>query len=98
LFQTFKLLTYIETNNAFTELSFKSLNVIKECGFTTIFFIVLGIATLRVIAKVSGDDSAGPISLSSLGILATSVITAIVDVLQRLLKKILDTKTKGLPV
>lgn len=94
LYQAFKLLTYIETNNAFTEFSFKSLKVIKKCGFATIFFIVLGIVTLRVIAKVSGDDPAGPISLSLMGILATSIITAIVDVLQKLLKNILDTKPK----
>src|SRR4051812_15196957 len=42
LYQAFKLLTYIERNNAFSELSFKSLKVIKKCAFTVIFFIVLG--------------------------------------------------------
>jgi hypothetical protein len=95
LYQAFKLLTYIERNNAFSELSLKSLNVIKKCGLTTIFFIVLGIVTLKVIAKVTGDDPAGPISLSLMGILATSIITAIVDVLQKLLKNILDTKPEN---
>ncbi|OOM71670.1 hypothetical protein CLPUN_49090 [Clostridium puniceum] len=95
LYQAFKLLTYIERNNAFSELSLKSFKVIKKCSLTTIFFIVLGTVTLKVIAKVTGDDPAGPISLSLMGILATSIITAIVDVLQKLLKNILDTKPEN---
>lgn len=95
LYQAFKLLTYIERNNAFSELSLKSLKFIKKCGLTTIFFIVLGIVTLKGIAKVAGDDPAGPISLSLMGILVTSIITAIVDVLQKLLKNLLDTKPEN---
>jgi uncharacterized membrane protein YuzA (DUF378 family) len=95
LYQAFRLLTYIERNNAFSELSLKSLKVIKKSALTTIFFIVLGIVYLKVLAKVTGDDPAGPISLSLMGILATSIITAIVDVLQKLLKNLLDTKPKN---
>lgn len=95
LYQAFKLLTYIKRNNAFSELSLKSLKVIKKCGLTTIFFIVLGIVTLKVIAKVTGDDPAGPISLSLMSILVTGIITAIVDVLQELLKNLLDTKPEN---
>ncbi len=86
---------YIERNNAFSELSLKSLKVIKKCGLTTIFFIVLGIVTLKIIAKVTGDDPAGTISLSLMSILVTSIITAIVDVLQELLKNLLDTKLEN---
>lgn len=95
LYQAFKLLTYIERNNAFSELSLKSLKIIKKCGLTIIFFIVLGIVTLKVIAKVTGDDPAGPISLSLIGILATSIITAIVDALQKPLKNILELKPEN---
>jgi hypothetical protein len=92
LYQAFKLLTYIERNNAFSELSLKSLKVIKKCTFAVIFFIVLGIVSLKVLSKVTGDDPAGPISLSLMGILATSIIAAIVDVLQKPLKNILELK------
>jgi Protein of unknown function (DUF2975) len=95
LYQAFKLLIYIEGNNAFSELSLKSLKVIKKCGLTIIFFFVLVIITLKVISKISGDDPAGPISLSIMSILATSIITAIVDVLQKLLKNLLDTKPEN---
>jgi hypothetical protein len=95
LYQAFKLLTYIERNNAFSELSLKSLKVIKKCTFAVIFFIVLGIVSLKVLSKVTGDDPAGPISLSLMGILATSIIAAIVDVLQKPLKNILELKPEN---
>jgi hypothetical protein len=94
LYQAYKLLTYIERNNAFSELSLKSLKIIKKCGITAIFFIVLVIVTLKVIAKVTGDDAAGPISLSLMGILATSIITAIADALQKSLENALELKPK----
>jgi len=95
LYQVFKLLTYIEGNNAFSELSLKSLKVIKKSALTTIFFFVLGIVYLKVHAKFTGDDPAGPIALSLMCILATSIITAIVDALQKPLKNLLDTKPKN---
>lgn len=90
LYQVYKLLTYIERNNAFSELSLKSLKVIKKCALTAIFFIVLMIISLKVISKITGDDPAGPISISLIGILATSIITAIVDVLQKPLRNFLN--------
>ncbi|MBT2669097.1 DUF2975 domain-containing protein [Bacillus sp. ISL-4] len=95
LYQAYKLLTYIEKNNAFSELSLKSLKVIKKCAFTVIFLILLGIVSLKVLAKITGDDPAGPISLSLMGILATSIIAAIVDALQKPLKNVPDIKSKN---
>ncbi|SDW01000.1 Protein of unknown function [Marininema mesophilum] len=95
LYQSYKLLTYIENNNVFSELSLKSLKIIKICAFTVIFLILLGIVSLKVLAKVTGDDPAGPISLSLMGILATSIITAIVDALQKPLKNILELKPEN---
>ena len=92
LYQVYKLLTYIEMNNAFSELSLKSLKVIKKCALTAIFFILLMIISLKVISKITGDDPAGPISISLIAILATSIITAIVDVLQKPLKNFLNEK------
>ena len=95
LYQVFKLLTYIEKNNAFSELSLQSLKVIKKCAFTVIFFIMLAIVYLRVHVQFTGDDAAGPISLSLMGILATSIIAAIVDALQKPLKNVPDIKSKN---
>jgi hypothetical protein len=90
LYQAFKLLTYIERNNAFSELSLKSLKVIKKCTFAVIFFIVLGLVSLKVLSKVTGDDAAGPISLSLMGILVTSTVATFVSVLQKPIKNFLE--------
>ncbi|MBB6446022.1 DUF2975 domain-containing protein [Bacillus benzoevorans] len=95
LYQIFKLLTFIEKNNTFSELSLQSLKIIKKCTFTVIFFILLAIVYLRVRAQFTGDDAAGPISLGLMGILATSIIAAIVDVLQKPIKNILDSQPKN---
>lgn len=90
LYQAFKLLTYIEKNNAFSELSLKSLRVIKKCAFTVIFLFLFGIVSLMVLAKTTGDDAAGPISLSLMGILVTSIVAAFISVLQIPIKNSLD--------
>jgi hypothetical protein len=95
LYQVFKLLTFIEKNNAFSELSLQSLKVIKKCAFTVIFFILLAIVYLRVQAQFTGEDAAGPISLGLMGVLATSIIAAIVDALQKPLKNVPDIKSKN---
>ena len=94
LYQIFKLLTYIEKNHTFSEASLQSLQVIKTCTFTVIFFIFLAMVYLRVLVQFTGDDAAGPISLGLMGILATSIIAAIVDVLQKPIKNVLDSKPK----
>jgi Protein of unknown function (DUF2975) len=90
LYQAYKLLTYIEKNNAFSELSLKSLWVIKKCAFTVIFLILLGIVSLMVLAKITGDDAAGPISLSLMGILVTSIVATFISVLQIPIKNSLE--------
>jgi uncharacterized membrane protein YuzA (DUF378 family) len=95
LYQWFKLLTYIEKNNAFSESYLQSLRVLKKCTFTVIFFILLAIVYLRVRAQFTGDDAAGPISLGLMGILTTSIIAAILDVLQKPIKNILDSQPKN---
>lgn len=94
LYQGFKLLTYIEKNNAFSELSLQSLKVIKKCTFTVTFFIFLAIVYLRVRVQFIGDDAAGPISLGLMGILATSIIAAIMDALQKPIKNFLESYPK----
>ena len=90
LYQAYKLLSYININNAFSELSLKSLKVIKKCAFTIIFFILFLIVHLRVFAMFTGEDAAGPIALGLIGILVTAIIAAIIDVLQKPIKNILE--------
>ncbi|MFI2133083.1 DUF2975 domain-containing protein [Lysinibacillus fusiformis] len=90
LFQAYKLLSYIHLNNAFSDLSLKSLKVIKKCAFTVIFFILILLVYLRIFAMFTGDDAAGPIALGLIGILITAIIAAIIDVLQKPIKNALE--------
>ncbi|MEK5330815.1 DUF2975 domain-containing protein [Lysinibacillus sp. FSL W8-0992] len=89
LYQAYKLLSYISINNAFSEVSLKSMKVIKKCAFTIIIFILFIIVYLRVFAMFTGEDAAGPIALGLIGILVTAIIAAIIDVLQKPIKIIL---------
>ncbi|MDQ0214592.1 hypothetical protein J2S13_000988 [Oikeobacillus pervagus] len=95
LYQVLKLLTYVEKKNAFSELCLQSLEVIKKCTFTVIFFIFLAIVYLRVLAQFTDDDATGPISLCLMGILVTSIVASIVDVLQKPIKNVLDSQPKS---
>lgn len=90
LYQAYKLLSYININNAFSELSLQSLKVIKKCSFTIIFFILFLLVYLRVFAMFTGEDAAGPIALGLIGILVTAIIAAIIDVLQKPIKNALE--------
>lgn len=90
LYQIYKLLSYTNINNAISELSLKSLKVIKKCAFTIIIFILLLIVYLRIFAMFTGEDAAGPIALGLIGILVTAIIAAIIDVLQKPIKNILE--------
>nr|WP_114571018.1 DUF2975 domain-containing protein [Exiguobacterium flavidum] len=94
LYHIFRLLTHIERNAAFSTSAFTSLQVIKRCTFAAIFFLLLGIGTLRVMAGRTGDDAAGPIALSLIAIIATTLISAVVDTLQKPLVHALNNKSE----
>jgi len=90
LYHIFRLLTQIERNDVFSSVAFRSLQIIKRCALTAIFFLLLGIGTLRVMAGRTGDDAAGPIALSLIAIIASTLIAAFVDTLQKPLAHILN--------
>lgn len=94
LYQAFKLLTYIEKNNALSELALNSLQIIKRCAFAVIVLIVIAIASLRVLTTVVKDDAAGPTALCLMAILATSIFAAIIHTLQKPINNSLDSTIK----
>ncbi len=84
LYQTFKILTYIDKNKAFSELSVRALKVIKYCAITISVCIVLGI--LFVALFIEGDRTA-VIMLGFICTLASSIIATFATLLQKLLKE-----------
>jgi len=96
LYQAFRLLSYIDGNKAFSELSVRALRHIKHSALTISLLMVAGIAWVLVLSAGSGDDSAGPVMMGLIGTLASSVVAAAAAVLQTQVQKAIDMKREGL--
>lgn len=93
LYQAFKLLSYIDKNVAFSELSVKALKNIKYCANTISILYVLGLPLFYLIAE--RDDAPGLIVIGLSFIFASSVIAVFAAVLQRLLQEAIDIKSEN---
>ena len=93
LYQAFRLLSYIDKNQAFSELSVQALKKIKYCAITYSGLYVLGLPLFYLIAEK--DDAPGVILIGMVMIFASMVIAVFAAVLQRLLKEAIDIKSEN---
>ncbi|MFD6207064.1 DUF2975 domain-containing protein [Peribacillus sp. NPDC060253] len=93
LYQAFKLLSYIDKNKAFSELSVRALKTIKNCAITISGLYVVGMPLFYLIAEM--DDAPGIILIGLVVIFASMVIAVFAAVLQRLLKEAIDIKSEN---
>jgi hypothetical protein len=93
LYQAFKLLSYIDKNKAFSELSVKALKNIKNCAITISGLYVVGMPFFYILAEL--DDAPGVILIGMLFIFASMVIAVFAAVLQRLLQQAIDIKLEN---
>ncbi|HDR4898228.1 DUF2975 domain-containing protein [Bacillus cereus] len=93
LYQTFKLLNYIDKNNAFSELSVKALKNIKYSALAISVLYVLSMPLFYLVAE--RDDAPGIIIIGMIIIFASMVIAVFAAVLQRLLKDAIDIKSEN---
>ncbi len=93
LYQTLKLLSYIDKNQAFSELSVKILKNIKHCAITIGALYVSFMPILYLIAEV--DDAPGLILMGMVIIFACIVVAVFAAVLQKLLKNAIDIKSEN---
>ncbi|CDQ40191.1 MULTISPECIES: DUF2975 domain-containing protein [Virgibacillus] len=93
LYQTLKLLTYIDKNKAFSELSVMALKNIKHCATTISALYVLIIPILYLMAEI--DDAPGIVLLGLVIIFASIVIAVFAAVLQKLLKNAIEIKSEN---
>ena len=96
LYQAFKLLTYVDGNKTFSEPSVKALRQIKYSAITISILAVTGIAALMIISAGTGEDSAGPVMMGMILTLASSVVAAVVAVLQTQVQKAMDIESERL--
>lgn len=93
LYQGFKLLGYIDSNQVFSQASVNAVENIKYCAIAFSGFIVLGIVYIRLFVR--GDDPAGVTGLAIVTIFASIVMATIAAVFQRLLQNALDIKSEN---
>lgn len=92
LYQTLKLLSYIDRNEAFSKLSVKALKTIKYCAITISILYVLELPFLYLLTKA--DDAPG-ILIGITVIFASMVVAVFAAVLQRLLQDAIDIKAEN---
>lgn len=93
LYQSFKLLSYIDKNQAFSDLSVRALKKIKTCAIIISGLYLLALPFLYIMAEV--DDAPGLIIVGMIPIFASLVIAVFAAVLQRLLKEAIDLKEEN---
>ncbi|WP_341278690.1 DUF2975 domain-containing protein [Paenibacillus sp. FSL H8-0537] len=93
LYQALKLLSYIDHNKAFSELSVRVLKNIKICAIMISSLYVVGMPLFYLIAEK--DDAPGIIVIGLVMIFASLVIAVFAAVLQKLLKEAIDIKSEN---
>ena len=93
LYQTLILLSYIDKNKAFSDLSVKALKNIKYCAFTISALYTAGMPYIFYVA--SEDGAPGVAALGFVIIFASIVIATFAAVLQKLLQNAIDIKSEN---
>lgn len=92
-YQAFKLLGYIEKNQAFSHSAAKSLGSIKYSALTFTCLVVF--AQIWVVMGHDGDDSSGALALGMVVTFCGIVVTTAAAVFQRLLQNAVDIKSEN---
>lgn len=93
LYQSFKLLSYIDGNQAFSDRSVLALKRIKYCAFLFGGLYVVGMPLFYLMAEK--DDAPGIIVIGMVLIFAALIIAFFAAVLQKLLKEAIDIKSEN---
>ncbi len=93
LYQAFKLLGYIDKNQAFSELSVKALKNIKFCAMTISGLYVVILPFVFLVADL--DDAPGLVIVGMVPVFASLVIAVFAAVLQKLLQEAIDIKSEN---
>jgi MFS family permease len=93
LFQTLKLLSYIDQNKAFSDFSVEALRKIKYCAIAVSILYTAGMPYIFYAAD--RDDAPGVVAIGFVVIFASIVIAVFAAVLQKLLKDALEIKSEN---
>ena len=93
LYQAFKLLNYIDQNQAFSDLSVQALKKIKFCAMAISGIYVVVWPFVFPVAQL--EDAPGLVIFAMIPIFASMAIAVFAAVLQRLLKEAIDIKSEN---
>ena len=93
LYQTLRLLSYIDQNKAFSPLSVKALKKIKYCAIAISVLYASGMPYIVYVAD--RDDAPGAVAIGLIIIFASFVIAVFAAVLERLLQNAIDIKSEN---
>ena len=83
-------------NNTFPEFSAGSLRCLKYCAITVSALMVAGIIALMVLSRGKGEDITGIVAPALLITIVSGFVAIVAAILQRRVKKAIDTKKEGL--
>lgn len=95
LYQGFKLLTYADANNVFSEASVRALRNIKFCAIIVCTMIVAGVGTLLIMAAGKDEDMTGIVMMGLIITVVSIVGASFVAVLQRHVQKAIELKSEN---
>ncbi|ACJ33974.1 Uncharacterized conserved protein [Anoxybacillus flavithermus WK1] len=93
LFRAFNILTYIDKNEAFSDLSVKALKHIKHCAVSISLLYIAGMPFFYLTADL--DDAPGIIIIGLMVVFGALVVAVFAAVLQKLLQKAIEIKTEN---
>lgn len=93
LYQALKLLSYIDKNKAFSQISVKALKYIKYCAIT--ISIIYAVLIPFVYPIADADDAPGLMGFPVIFIFASIVVGVFAAVLQKLLQDAIDIKSEN---
>ena len=93
LYQTLRLLNFIDRNTAFSSLSVHALGVIKRCAAVISLLFTAGLPYIYWAANK--DDAPGVFALELVIIVASTIIAVFAAVLQQLLQKAIAIKAEN---
>ncbi|MBB4075475.1 hypothetical protein GGR02_003309 [Anoxybacillus voinovskiensis] len=93
LYQAFHMLTYIDKNEAFSDLSVKALKHIKHCAASISLLYIAGMPFFYLTADL--DDAPGIIIIGLMVVFGALVVAVFAAVLQKLLQKAIEIKSEN---
>ena len=92
LYQAFKLLSYIDGIQTFSEPSLRALRHLKYSAIAVGLLMVAGITALMVVSRGKGEDITGIVAPGLLVTIASGVVSTVAAVFQKQVRKAIDVK------